>query len=149
MANEGFRSLPTRRARANSKPTRLFCFQLVPTMADVPQTDVSRPSALPTAKLLQRNSLATIEQNSAEYLEAIEEEWNKKVDVEVETLVENMSELVTLASVSSSLYHIAVILIDWNVVQIGDKDKFRIVQEAFETQCRAESMVRMQPVNNL
>lgn len=118
-------------------------------MADVPQTDVSRPSALPTAKLLQRNSLATIEQNSAEYLEAIEEEWNKKVDVEVETLVENMSELVTLASVSSSLHCISVTSIDWNVVQIGDKDKFRIVQEGFETQCRAESMVRIQRVTNL
>ena len=26
--------------------------------------------------------------------------------------------------------------------QIGDKDKFKVAQEAFEAQCRAESMVR-------
>ena len=26
--------------------------------------------------------------------------------------------------------------------KIGDKDKFRIAQEAFQTECRAESMVR-------
>lgn len=81
-------------------------------MADVPQTDVSRPSALPTAKLLQRNSLATIEQNSAEYLEAIEEEWNKKVDVEVETLVESMVDLVGLARVGGFARCIAMVFFD-------------------------------------
>ncbi len=68
-------------------------------MSDIPQSDVSRPSALPTAKLLSRSSQPTIDQNSAEYLEAIEEEWNKKVDVEVETLVDGMVDLVSLASV--------------------------------------------------
>ena len=68
-------------------------------MSEVPQTDVSRPSALPTASLLNRPSQPTIDQNSAEYLEAIEEEWNKKVDVEVDTLVDGMVDLVSLASV--------------------------------------------------
>ncbi|KAF8628026.1 hypothetical protein AX15_004143 [Amanita polypyramis BW_CC] len=94
-------------------------------MSEVPQTDVSRPSALPTANLLQRPSIAQslVDQNSAEYLDAIEEEWNKKVDMEVETLVDGMVDLVSLAS-------------------IGDKDKFRIAQEAFQAQSRAESMVR-------
>lgn len=29
-----------------------------------------------------------------------------------------------------------------HVLQIGDKDKFMIAQEAFQAQCRAESMVR-------
>jgi mediator of RNA polymerase II transcription subunit 22 len=71
------------------------------TMTDsVPQTDVSRPSALPTANLLQRGTAqAVVDQNSAEYLNAIEEEWNKKVDVEIETLVDGMVDLVGLASV--------------------------------------------------
>ncbi|KAJ7173649.1 hypothetical protein C8R46DRAFT_119200 [Mycena filopes] len=90
-----------------------------------PQTDVSRPSALPTANLLQRAtaSQSLVDQNSAEYLDTIEEEWNKKVDLEVETLLDGMVDLVGLAS-------------------IGDKDKFRIAQESFQAQTRAESMVR-------
>jgi len=94
-------------------------------MSEVPQTDVSRPSALPTAKLSQRGSTfqSSIDQNSAEYLDAIEEEWNKRVDMEVDTLVDGMVDLVSLAS-------------------IGEKDKFRIAQESFQAQSRAESMVR-------
>lgn len=76
-------------------------------MSDIPQTDVSRPSALPTASLLPRASQlrssqqAALEQNSAQYLDAIEEEWNKKVDVEIDTLVDGMVDLVSLASVSA------------------------------------------------
>ena len=70
-------------------------------MADFPQTDYSRPSALPTARLHKRRlDTASLEQNSAEYLDNVEEEWNKKVDQEVDTLVEGMVDLVSLASVS-------------------------------------------------
>ncbi|PPQ71193.1 hypothetical protein CVT24_010011 [Panaeolus cyanescens] len=95
-------------------------------MSEVPQTDVSRPSALPTANLLQHRIAAAqpaLDQNSAEYLDSIEEEWNKKVDLEVETLVDGMVDLVGLAS-------------------IGDKDKFRVAQESFQAESRAESMIR-------
>lgn len=94
-------------------------------MAEPPQTDVSRPSALPTAKLLQRPTFnqALVDQNSDEYLDTIEEEWNKKLDAEVEVLVDGMVDIVSLAS-------------------IGDKDKFRIAQESFQAESRAESMVR-------
>ncbi|KAF8169762.1 hypothetical protein BJ912DRAFT_1066991 [Pholiota molesta] len=94
-------------------------------MSEVPQTDVSRPSALPTANFLQRGigSQSIVDQNSAEYLDAIEEEWNKKVDMEVEILVDGMVDLVSLAS-------------------IADKDKFRIAQESFQAESRAESMIR-------
>ncbi|KAI0072948.1 hypothetical protein K474DRAFT_1650231 [Panus rudis PR-1116 ss-1] len=88
-----------------------------------PQTDVSRRAALPTASLLPRNAKPTIDQSSDEYLDSIEEEWNKKVDAEVDILVDGMVDLVGLAS-------------------IGDKDKFRVAQEAFQAECRAESMVR-------
>ncbi|KIK47455.1 hypothetical protein CY34DRAFT_799418 [Suillus luteus UH-Slu-Lm8-n1] len=88
-------------------------------MAEPPQTDVSRPSALPTAKLLQRPTFnqALVDQNSDEYLDTIEEEWNKKLDAEVEVLVDGMVDI------------------------IGDKDKFRIAQESFQAESRAESMV--------
>lgn len=72
-------------------------------MAEPPQTDVSRPSALPTANLRSTHSQiqSIVDQNSKEYLDQIEEEWNKKVDVEVETLVDGMVDLVSLASVST------------------------------------------------
>jgi len=94
----------------------------------IPQTDVSRPSALPTANLLLPKSISgqrlqSQERNSTQYLDDIEEEWNKKVDVEIETLVDGMVDIVSLASIS-------------------DKDKFRVAQEAFQTQCRAESMIK-------
>lgn len=74
-------------------------------MAEPPQTDVSRPSALPTAKLLRRPApnQALVDQNSEEYLNAIEEEWNKKVDAEIEILVDGMVDIVSLASVSLTL----------------------------------------------
>lgn len=70
-------------------------------MSEVPQTDVSRRAALPTASLLSRSSQPTVDQNSAEYLDSIEEEWNKKVDAEIETLVDGMVDIVSLASVST------------------------------------------------
>lgn len=82
-------------------------------MSDVPQTDVSRPSALPSANLLPRASQPTIDQNSDEYLDAIEEEWNKKVDVEVETLVDGMVDLVSLASVSIASLSLEKLLTKW------------------------------------
>ncbi|KAL1682582.1 hypothetical protein EV122DRAFT_287191 [Schizophyllum commune] len=73
-------------------------------MADGYTGDVSRPSALPSANFLQRFNTkdAAAEQNSSEYLDGIEEEWNKKVDTEVGTLVDNMVELVGLASVRAA-----------------------------------------------
>jgi mediator of RNA polymerase II transcription subunit 22 len=74
-------------------------------MSDIPQSDVSRPSKLPTAKLLPHGAaLPATDQTPAEYLEAAEEEWNKRVDVEIETLAEGMVDLVNLASVSSMKY---------------------------------------------
>jgi len=70
-------------------------------MGEPPQTDVSRPSALPTANLrISSNAKSIVDQDSVEYLEQIEEEWNKKVDVEIETLVDGMVDLVSLASIS-------------------------------------------------
>ena len=79
-------------------------------MADLTQTDVSRPSALPTANLLARpraeaHAQAIAEQRSDEYLDGVEEEWNKKVDAEVDTLVDGMVDLVGLASVCSGYKH--------------------------------------------
>jgi hypothetical protein len=71
-------------------------------MSEIPQSDVSRPSKLPTARLLPHGAaLPATDRTPAEYLEAAEEEWNKRVDVEIETLAEGMVDLVNLASVSS------------------------------------------------
>lgn len=69
-------------------------------MAEPPQTDVPRRSALPTANLGFVQSQSLFDKPSDEYLDAVEEEWNKKVDVEIETLAEGMVDLVNLASVS-------------------------------------------------
>lgn len=73
-------------------------------MADETQTDVSRPAALPNARLRTAvsQSKALVNQTSDEYLDLVEEEWNKKIDVEVETLVDSMVDIVNLASVSYS-----------------------------------------------
>ena len=68
-------------------------------MADVTQTDVSRPSALPSARLKPTATQAVADLNSHDYLVNVEEEWNKKIDVEIETLVDGMVDIVTLASV--------------------------------------------------
>jgi mediator of RNA polymerase II transcription subunit 22 len=71
---------------------------------DLKETDVSRPSALPTANLLRRNDPTTAaigEQSSDKYLDSVEEEWNTRVDAEVDTLVDGMVDLVGLASVRS------------------------------------------------
>ena len=89
--------------RANSRErldTGALCSN-ISQMSDLPQSDVSRPSKLPTANLLPQGAAPpAVEQTSAEYLEAIEEEWNKRVDVEIETLADGMVDLVNLASVS-------------------------------------------------
>ena len=92
--------------RANSREearqlnTRALCSN-ISQMSDLPQSDVSRPSKLPTANLLPQGAAPpAVEQTSAEYLEAIEEEWNKRVDVEIDTLADGMVDLVNLASVS-------------------------------------------------
>lgn len=93
-------NLPPCRTALNHSACRL---QLKPSeMSDIPQSDVSRPSKLPTAKLLPHGgALPATDQTPAEHLEAAEEEWNKRVDVEIETLAEGMVDLVNLASVSS------------------------------------------------
>lgn len=71
-------------------------------MSDLPQSDVSRPSKLPTANLLPQGAAPpAVDQNSAEYLDGVEEDWNKKVDVEIDTLADGMVDLVNLASVCS------------------------------------------------
>ncbi|GJJ08295.1 hypothetical protein Clacol_002506 [Clathrus columnatus] len=87
------------------------------------QTDASRPFALPTANIGVRSYEPAPQVSSEEYLENVEEEWNRKVDAEVETLVDGMIDLVSIAS-------------------IENKDKFQIALESFQAQCRTESMVR-------
>lgn len=87
-----------------------------------PQSDVSRPSALPTARLNARPQRSGVEQTAEDFLDQHEESLNKRVDAEIEVLVDGMVDLVALASVE-------------------DKDKYRIAQEGFQAESRAESMV--------
>lgn len=68
-------------------------------MATPFQTDASRPSALPSANIGSRHYEQQTAESSEEYLDIVEEEWNKKVDAEVETLVDGMVDLVAIASV--------------------------------------------------
>lgn len=63
-------------------------------------SDFSRPSALPTAALFQRSQANPfLDLTSDEYLDSIKDEWTRRVDAEIETLVDGMSDLVTIASV--------------------------------------------------
>lgn len=84
------------------------------------QTDARFRTALPTASL--KSSITVPQVDSETFLQNHEEEWNRLVDVEVEGLAEGMADLVGIAS-------------------IEDKDRFQIAQEAFQAECRAESMV--------
>jgi mediator of RNA polymerase II transcription subunit 22 len=65
------------------------------------QTDALRPAALPTAQLRgwAGGEEQAMEETSDEYLDSMYEDWNKKVDIEIETLVDGMAELVNIASV--------------------------------------------------
>lgn len=70
------------------------------------KTDALRPSALPSAAIRPRNEVQQPELTSEQYLNQIYEEWNKKVDVEVETLVDGMVDLVSIAAVSKATEYI-------------------------------------------
>lgn len=107
---------------------------------------------------------------SEEHLDAIEEELNRKVDADTEVLVEGMAELVKMSKVSpcytalhpplwlprpaifprssqgdtpASFAHLTLSFLHFtSSLQIDGKDHFRVAQEAFQAECRTESMVR-------
>ncbi|KAG8859321.1 hypothetical protein FRB96_004536 [Tulasnella sp. 330] len=86
-------------------------------------TDYARPAALPTASFRPNANAAGQEVDSETYLREVEEEWNKKIDEQVDILVHNMVDLVDIAKVEN-------------------KDHFRASQEAFQAELKAESMVQ-------
>lgn len=67
------------------------------------QTDASRPSALPSANIGARSYDQPPAETSETYLDQVEEDWNKKVDAEVDTLVDGMVDLVAIASVGCNV----------------------------------------------
>ncbi|CAE7212897.1 unnamed protein product [Rhizoctonia solani] len=83
------------------------------------QTDARFRTALPTASL--KSSITVPQVDSETFLQNHEEEWNRLVDAEVESLAEGMADLVGIASIEG-------------------KDRFQIAQEAFQAECKAESM---------
>lgn len=63
------------------------------------------------------------EVSSEEYLDRFEEELHKRVDAEMEILVDGLGDCVRLS-------------------KVGNKDKFKAAQDALEVELKAESMVR-------
>jgi mediator of RNA polymerase II transcription subunit 22 len=67
------------------------------------QTDVSRRVALDTGAIRRRAPGVAgepgAELRSAAYLDGVEEEWNRRIDADVEALVDGMADLVGLAAV--------------------------------------------------
>uniref|UniRef100_V5EF98 Uncharacterized protein n=1 Tax=Kalmanozyma brasiliensis (strain GHG001) TaxID=1365824 RepID=V5EF98_KALBG len=92
----------------------------LPTALNLGKIGTSATTASTAAAASTSNSRLS---NSAEYLDSLEEGVNKTIDAEVETLLSSYKELVSLAS-------------------IADKDKYRVAQEAFQTEARADIMVR-------
>jgi hypothetical protein len=94
--------------KLGAQPPRLFTSTTMDGDTNEYKSDVSRPSALPTARLgATQSSSATAadsEQSSEQYLDAAEEEWNRKIDAELDVLVEGMQDLVALAEVIFCLY---------------------------------------------
>lgn len=71
------------------------------------QSDALRPSALPTAQLGQPSSSRTNNPTSAsslqDDLQKTYEDWNKRIDTEVQGLASGLQDLVDLANVSCLL----------------------------------------------
>jgi len=84
-------------------------------------TDVSRPAGLRTN--LRQPQRAIDDSESGKYLDDVQEDWNRRVDTEVQTMVDGMVDMIELAA-------------------LAEKDKFRTSEDAFEMETRAENMVR-------
>ncbi|GAA5879785.1 hypothetical protein JCM1840_001896 [Sporobolomyces johnsonii] len=73
------------------------------------QTDVRRRTVLPTTlqnlRSTASSAAAELDLPSDEYLDKLEEELNRKVDQEVEGLVEGFKELIALARLDPALTH--------------------------------------------
>jgi mediator of RNA polymerase II transcription subunit 22 len=69
------------------------------------QTDFARPAALPTASLASKHQSKDpeLDVDSDVYLDKLQEEWNKKIDEHVQILVDNMVDIVQIASVGTSV----------------------------------------------
>lgn len=90
------------------------------------------------------------EVSSEEYLDRFEEELHKRVDAEMEILVDGLGDCVRLSKVGWGVVPAAVcdtlIHADMSLVeQVGNKDKFKAAQDALEVELKAESMVGILP----
>ena len=90
------------------------------------------------------------EVSSEEYLDRFEEELHRKVDAEMEILVDGLGDCVRLSKVGVAFVPAAVcdtlIHADMSLVeQVGNKDKFKAAQDALEVELKAESMVGILP----
>ncbi|KAL8283299.1 hypothetical protein RQP46_005709 [Phenoliferia psychrophenolica] len=90
-------------------------------------SDVRRRAVLPTTLQLVANASSqpsgAAHLGADEFLDKMEEDLNRKVDHDVEILVDGMADLV-------------------KVHQITHKDHFRVAQDAFQAQVRTDTMIR-------
>ncbi|KAJ9474462.1 hypothetical protein PHBOTO_004514 [Pseudozyma hubeiensis] len=118
---KSYKSLKTGQSDpSSSAPSTSFRSDVaLPTALNLGKIGTSATAAS-TAAAAATNSRLTA---STEYLDSLEESVNKTIDAEVETLLSSYKELVSLAT-------------------IADKDKYRVAQEAFQTEARADIMIR-------
>lgn len=104
----------------------------------VVRTDAPVRTALPSAQLTRPTT--TTEPDSFTYLKNTEEQFNVVIDKEVETLVNGMKEIVRLADLGTG--HPGDGEGEGSVGGLESvKDKFKVKEEGFEMELRAESMV--------
>lgn len=65
---------------------------------------------------------STVDQSAQSYLKEVEERYNRRLDTDVQVLLDSFNDIVRVAS-------------------IQDKDKFRVAQEAFQIELRASNIV--------
>jgi mediator of RNA polymerase II transcription subunit 22 len=108
------------------------------------QTDVVRRTQLDVGLASLQSgaggSNPAVQPTSKEYLDKVAEDLNRRVDTEVEALANGMTDLLRLGLVRP--HTTPLTLPDhFGNAQVGDKDKFKVAQDAWEAECRAEAMV--------
>jgi mediator of RNA polymerase II transcription subunit 22 len=116
------------------------------------QSDLRRRTALDTGQLARpagsgardggSGSAADDNATAETVLDELHDQLNARIDADVETLAKGALSLVSLAEVPSGPNKTGPPLTN---EQIGEKDTFKVAQDAFEADARAETMVRSRP----
>ena len=121
-------------------------------------SDVRRPTALPTANLRsvgarQLDGTATSALDSAEALNKVDADLNSRVDADIDTLANGLIDLIQLAAVRLGAIRALGLIIfrprlancfslnQYGALQVGDRSPAKVAHEAYQVECRAETMV--------